>query len=127
MDFAEEFFIVSQKFRTAQHQAGFGEQCFYSGSDMYQLLMVEKPGGCGKDVGLMVVDLVDNHSCIFVDGGRYDFPFYRRVCHDCACRAGSANEEWAYELFRSIQRIFIFLFLVYSVGKDNSFSVNVRW
>ncbi len=44
----------------------------------------------------------------------------------CACRAGSANEEWAYELFRSIQRIFIFLFLlVYSVGKDNSFSVNV--
>ena len=28
---------------------------------------------------------------------------------------------------RSIQRIFIFLFLVYSVGKDNSFSVNVRW
>ena len=31
------------------------------------------------------------------------------------------------ELFRSIQRIFIFLFLVYSVGKDNSFSVNVRW
>ena len=73
---------------------------------MYQLLMVEKPGGCGKDVGLMVVDLVDNHSCIFVDGGRY---------------------EWAYELFRSIQRIFIFLFLVYSVGKDNSFSVNVRW
>lgn len=45
----------------------------------------------------------------------------------CACRAGSANEEWAYELFRSIQRIFMFLFLVYSVGKDNSFSVNVRW
>ena len=80
--FAEELFIVSQKFRTAQHQAGFGEQCFYSGSDMHQLLMVEKPGGCGKDVGSVAVDLIDNHSCIFVDGGRYDFPFYRRVCHD---------------------------------------------
>lgn len=42
-------------------------------------------------------------------------------------QTGTANEEWAYELFRSIQRIFMFLFLVYSVGKDNSFSVNVRW
>ena len=80
---------------------------------MYQLLMVEKPGGCGKDVGLMVADTI-SHS---IEGS----------VMICACRAGSANEEWAYELFRSIQRIFIFLFLVYSVGKDNSFSVNVRW
>lgn len=45
----------------------------------------------------------------------------------CACRAGRANEECAYELFRSIQRIFMFLILVYSVGKDSSFSINVRW
>ena len=45
----------------------------------------------------------------------------------CACRAGSANEEWAYELFRSIQRIFRFLFIFYSVGIDYSFSVNLLW
>lgn len=49
---------------------------------MYQLFMVEKLGGCGKDVGLVVVDFIDNYFCIFVDGGRYDFLFYRRVCYD---------------------------------------------
>ena len=38
----------------------------------------------------MIVDEIYRHrpdilaatTWLFVDGGRYDFPFYRRVCHD---------------------------------------------
>ena len=49
---------------------------------------------------------------------------------DYAMRSGApleVIEMCIRDRFRSIQRIFMFLFLVYSVGKDNSFSVNVRW
>ena len=48
--------------RQAQHQAGFGEQCFYSGRDMHQLLMVEKPR-CVSETALYVLYLLFFSSC----------------------------------------------------------------
>ena len=55
---------------------------------MLQLFVVEQPCRCGNDVGLVPVYFVDNHSYVFIDGGRYDFPFYGIVlCYLCVqCR-----------------------------------------
>ena len=55
---------------------------------LQQLFVVEQPCCCGNDVGLVPVYFVDNHSYVFIDGGRYDFPFYGIVlCYLCVqCR-----------------------------------------